>query len=154
MSARALRVAGLEPENIVSMRRRARVASVLPKLQARVGQGTYDYTRNPDSLDASVVSTQGWRFDISATFSLDHLVFNPYEPRVAEAAGRLLEHRIRLLDHVASTWAARRALDEGTPLDAISMAAARDRCEQLTVLISALTGLKRPFSLPRAPPQR
>ena len=151
LSLRALTTAMLEPARVMSMMRRARVAAVLPHVQARVGRGQYDYTRNPDSLAPSTVATDGWRFDVSATFTLDRLVFSPYELRVAEAAGRLVEHRARLLEHIAQVWAARRALDQPHATDEPGAVSAADRCEQLTVLLIALTGYRSGFSLPDEP---
>lgn len=145
LSARALALAHLEPAHVASMQRRARAAALLPRVQVRVGQGTYDYTRNPDTLDASIVSTEGWRFDVAATFSLDHLVFSPHEVRIAEAAGRISEHRVRLLEQVAAAWAGRRALDQ--PVDVAALSSANERCEQLTVLLTTLAGPLHGISL-------
>lgn len=156
LSARALVTANLEAGHVAAMHRRARVAALLPRVQARVGQGMNDYTRNPDSLDASVVSSDSWRFDVTATFTLDRLIFSPYELRIAEAAGRLSEHRVRLLEQVASAWSARRALDaeaaspngtDGSGARARETLLLHDRCEQLTVLLATLIGSQSGISL-------
>ncbi len=154
LSARALATANLEASHVAAMHRRARVAALLPRLQARVGQGVNDYTRNPDSVDASVVSTDSSRFDVTATFALDRLIFSPYELRIAEAAGRLSEHRIRLLEQVAAAWAARRALDApAASPDGNAQTSSHDRCEQLTVLLATLIGAKNGISLRAVAPR-
>jgi hypothetical protein len=142
----ALRSAALEPTRVRSMLRRARVAALLPQLSVRVGRGAYDSLRDGDTLQPSSLSSDTFHWEVMAHLFLDRLVFDLHELRSAEAAGRLAEHRARLLEQVAELWQERQEL-----------AQADARCEALSSLLDALTGgaLVAPLkSLPRAPPRR
>lgn len=133
---RAVAAAALEPGRLASMLRRARGAAALPKVQGLVGKGRYDYIRNADSLDPTLVSSDTWRFEVTASWQLDHLVFHPSEPRLVEASGRVAERRAQLVDRVVDVWTERRALDGPGPLDP----AKADRCEALTAVLDLMTG--------------
>ncbi|MEO6950511.1 MAG: hypothetical protein ABI321_01755 [Polyangia bacterium] len=132
---RAIATAALEPGRTASMLRRARGAAALPRVQALVGKGRYDYIRNADSLAPTLVSSDTWRIELTATWQLDHLVFHPSEPRLVQASGRVAERRAQLVERVVDVWTQRRALDRPGPLDA----AAADRCEALTATLDLMT---------------
>jgi hypothetical protein len=74
--------------------------------------------------------------------------------RAAEAAGRLAEHRVLLLERVEAMWSERRALVAATEPGVDREV----RCQALTAVLDALTdGLfarSDVNSLPRAPPRR
>jgi hypothetical protein len=129
----------------------------LPEVTFHVGKGAYDSLRTTDVADPSVVSLDTLRFDVTVRFPLDRWIFNPQEVRVAEAAGRLVEHRERLIEHIVSLWSERRRLGTG-PADAET---ARDRCLELTEILDALTGgalltvgERTKLSLPVSPSRR
>ena len=133
---RAVATAALEPERTISMLTRARAAAALPRLQALVGKGRYDNIRNADSLQPTLVSSDTWRFEVTATWSLDHLVFNPAEPRLVDVSGRLAERRAQVVDRVVDVWTQRRGLDRPGPVSALDA----DRCEALSAVLDMLTG--------------
>jgi hypothetical protein len=151
----ALREAALEPARVRSLLKRARAAAMLPEVTFHVGKGAYDSLRTTDVADPSMVSLDTLRFDVTVRFPLDRWIFNPQEVRVAEAAGRLVEHRERLIEHVVSLWSERQRL----PAQAEPEAA--DRCVELTAILDALTGGalvpvrdRTQLSLPVAPSRR
>ncbi len=150
LSAAALRVAALEPERIRSLIARARRAALLPHLHFRTSRGGYDYVRDADTLDPSVVSSNSWRFEINVSFALDRLIFDPHELRASEAAAHIAERRIALITHVGELWSERRRLASPGSEDAPTSAppksdpgapagSAEDRCAQLTALLDAMT---------------
>jgi hypothetical protein len=132
----ALREASLEPARVRSLLHRARTAGILPEVTFHVGKGAYDSLRTTDVADPSVVSLDTLRFDVTVRFPLDRWIFNPQEVRVVEAAGRLVERRERLIEHIVSMWSERRRLGAG-PTDAEK---GGDRCVELTEILDALTG--------------
>jgi hypothetical protein len=148
LSAAALRSAAIEPSRIRSLIARARRAALLPKVRLSAGRGGYDYIRNADTLEPSIVSSDTWRWEVDVIFSLDRLVFDPHELRAVEAAARVAERRVELLERVAELWAARRGLARvrpgppgSAPLEeaADQARSAEERCVELTVLLDALT---------------
>jgi len=150
LSRAALRLAALEPGRVLSMLRRARAAALLPQVTVRVGRGAYDSVRDADTLQPSNLSSDDFHWEVMARFSLDRLVFDMHELRAAEAAGRLTEHRLLLLERIAAAWSERRELVE------------RDaRCEALTAILDAMTdgaltgaaGASHANSLRRPPPR-
>ena len=165
LSSAALRVSALEPARIRSMLRRARVAALLPQVIVRVGRGAYDSVRNADSLDPTVLSSDTLRYDVTLRFSLDRLIFDAHELRAAEAAGRMAEHRVALLERIAILWSERRRLD-AVPPPLVSTATRVDatddeRCTELTTQLDMLTGgalggpnTVKAISLPGPPPRR
>jgi hypothetical protein len=107
--------------------------------------------RNADALDPTLLSSDSFRYEVVARFSLDRLIFDAHELRTAEAAGRIAEHRAVLFERVTALWSERRKLDSGTD------SASSDRCTELTALLDALTGgaLQRGRnSLRDGPPRR
>jgi len=162
LEAAALRVAALEPGRVRSMISRARVSALLPQVIGRVGRGSYDSVRDADTLDPTSLSSDTLRWEVTVHLSLDRLIFDVHELRVAEAAGRLAEHRYALLERVAVLWSERRALQRGQEVEADPTqheVDTIDRCAQLTALLDSLTGgalttATQTKSLPRAPPRR
>jgi hypothetical protein len=145
LSRAALKTASLEPERVQSMLRRSRAAPFLPEVSVRVGRGAYASIRDADTLDPSIVTSDTFHWEVTARLSLDRWIFDQHELRAAESAGRLAEHRLRLLDRVSALWSERRGLDTDDP-----------ECEALSSLLDTLTGgaLSRGKALPRPPPRR
>ena len=165
LSSAALRSSALEPARMRSLLRRARVAGLLPQVIVRVGRGAYDSVRNADSLDATMLSSDTLRYDITLRFSLDRLIFDAHELRAAEAAARMAEHRVALLERIAALWSERRRLDASPPA-LFSTTSASDptddaRCTELTTQLDVLTGgalgsaaAEKSISLRTPPPRR
>ncbi len=151
LASAALRTASLDAERVRSLARRARGAAFLPQLIVRAGRGAYDATRDSATADPALTSSDTVRIDVTLRFSLDRWVYNPGELRVIEGAGRLAEHRLALLEHVAALWAERRQLARAPP--GPDPAREADRCAELTAVLDALTGGALTITLPVSRPR-
>jgi hypothetical protein len=140
----AERAAFVEPERVRSWQRRVRAAAALPVLRARVGRGLTDVTRDYASGSTSATASEAWRVEVETAWSLDRLVFDVNELRLARESERLSTRREELLIEVAQLYYARRRLQ----VDLILEPGARpevtlDRAlavEELTAILDGLTG--------------
>jgi hypothetical protein len=134
-------VAAVQPERVRSWLRRANAAALLPTVRTRVGRGLGELTR--DSNDRLIMTTtDNWRFEVEATWSLDRLVFDRNELRASREGQRLATHREELLTRVAELYYARRRLQVDAVL-APDASGAIDRgleIQELTAVLDGLTG--------------
>jgi hypothetical protein len=135
----AVRVAEVQPERARSWLRRARAAALFPTVHVGVGRGLGEFSR--DSSDHLYYSTSdNWRFEIDATWSLDRLVFDRNELWASREERRLVAHREELLTRVAKLYYDRRRLQ----IDALASPdapTALDRALEIDELTAVLDGL-------------
>lgn len=135
----AARLAEVHPDLVRSWLRRANKAALLPMVRVRVGRGTGALAR--DSADRLVLTTtDDWRFEVEATWSLDRLVFDRNELRAGWEAQRIARSREELLTRVAQLYYARRRLQVDAVL-APDAPAAVDRAIEIDELTAVLDGL-------------
>lgn len=135
----AARLGEVHPELVRSWLRRAGRAALLPTVRVRVGRGIGELTR--DSLTTQVyTSTDSWRFEVEASWSLDRLVFDRNELRAGREAQRAASHREELLTRVAQLYYARRRLQVDALLQP-DAASAIDRALEIEELTAVLDGL-------------
>jgi hypothetical protein len=110
-------------------------------VKTRIGRGLGELTR--DSNDRLVMTTtDNWRVEVEATWSLDRLVFDRNELRASREGQRLSSHREELLTRVAELYYARRRLQVDAALSPDASGAV-DRAleiEELTAVLDGLTG--------------
>lgn len=141
----ALEVAGLDPGRIASLERRLRAASLLPQLRVRVGRGTGQLVTTTE-YDGTARLTAGdrdaWQFDVSASWSLERMVYHPDELRLLRDAERLAVHREKLLREVAELWTERRRLRlalSRARMGAVSRGDGRGDGEELALRLAAVS---------------
>ena len=150
----AVEAARIDPERVRSLERRLRASSLLPQLRVRVGRGTGQLLTTTDydgNTRLSVGDRDAWQVDVSASWSLDRLLFHPDELRLAREAERLASHREHVLREVAELYIERHkllravALARGRPAQSPELAL---RLEAVTALLEALTGRELPAAIP------
>lgn len=142
----ASRYAEVQPEVVRSWQHRIRVAAVAPTLKLSVGRGGTDLSSSV-ALDGSERLTlrngDAWRFDGSASWTLDRLVFDHEELRLSREAQRLSARREQLLTEVAQLYYERRRMQVALALDppASLRAVAETKLdiEELTAVLDGLT---------------
>jgi hypothetical protein len=135
----AATVASVQPERVRSWLRRANAAALLPTVHTRIGRGLGELTR--DSNDRLIMTTSdSWRVEVEATWSLDRLVFDRNELRASREGQRLSVHREELLTRVADLYYARRRLQVDAVL-APDAPGAVDRALEIEELTAVLDGL-------------
>src|SRR5206468_322216 len=96
-----------------SWQRRLRWAALAPTLSLRVGRGGTELHATTDLDGSSILRVnQGdtWRFEASATWSLDKLVFDRDELRLGRESQRLAARREKLASEVAELYFERKRL--------------------------------------------
>jgi hypothetical protein len=137
----AAQLASLEPGRVRGWLRRLHSAALLPALRVRVGRGPY-YSTSYESTYATPI-TEGWRFEVDATWSLERLVFDHDEIGVARESQRLAMRREQLLTEVAQLYFARRRLQVealSRPSDDAEGLERRLAIDELTAVLDGLTG--------------
>jgi hypothetical protein len=135
----AARLAEVHPERVRSWLRRAGKAALLPTIRVRVGRGLGALSRDTSS-SLVLTTTDDWRFEVEATWSLDRLVFDRNELRAGWEAQRVARRREELLTHVAQLYYARRRLQVDAVL-APDAPGALDRALEIEELTAVLDGL-------------
>jgi hypothetical protein len=135
----ATRVAEVQPERVRSWLRRAGKAALLPTLRLRVGRGSAELSRD-SSGHLVYTTTDNWRYEVDAAWSLDRLLFDRNELRASREAQRLASHREELLTRVAQLYYARRRLQVDAVL-APDAAGAVDRAIEIEELTAVLDGM-------------
>jgi len=144
----ALRFFGVDKDEIDSMKTRAAIKALLPKLSVSAGHVVSDAT--DDTINQEFSATQVWvargtdgtATDIrgQATWNLPLLMFNPEELDVLT----LGESRQRVIKEVTTLYFDRRRLQVdmmlSPPTDAQTKITKELRLEELTSLIDAMTG--------------
>jgi hypothetical protein len=126
--AAAYRAAGLHRDPTRSLRRRARVAGLVPWLTVRVGRDSNWQTDDP-AID------QRFAFEVRATWRLDRLVFDGRELQVASIeAARRRERRILATRVIRAYFSWRRAAARAN-----RHLATRSQALQATAELDALT---------------
>jgi hypothetical protein len=108
--AAAYRAAGIADDPTRGWRRRSRWSALIPLLGARVGQN-----QSWREIDDPTIS-HGVGVDVRATWHLDHLLFDPNEPRIAtlDVARRRERRRVASLAiHLYFDWVTARAAADG-----------------------------------------
>jgi hypothetical protein len=124
--AAAYRAAGVGEDPTTGWRRRSRWSSLIPLIGARAGQN--QAWRDVDDPTIS----HGVGFDVRATWHLDHLLFDPNEPRIAmlDVARRRERRRVAAAAiHLYFDWVSARAAadtDVRAELDAQELEAELD----------------------------
>lgn len=124
--AAAYRAAGLASDPIPGWRRRSRWSSLVPLVSTRAGQN-----HSWREVDDPTIS-RGVGLDVRATWRLDHLLFDPNEPRIAtlDVARRRERRRVAAIAiHLYYDWIAARAAadaDARVELEAQEQAAELD----------------------------
>ncbi len=149
----AARHAEVQPELVRSWQRRIRTAAAAPTLRLLAGRGDAEL-QSSVALDGSQRLTVGngdtWRFEGSATWTLDRLVFDREELHLSREAQRVAARREQLGTEVAQLYYARRrlqvALLTDPPANAREAAQARLDVDELTAVLDGLTdgALSRP----------
>ncbi len=135
----AARLAEVHPERVRSWLRRANKAALLPTVRVRVGRGYGALAR--DSSDRLVLTTtDDWRFEVEAAWSLDRLVFDRNELRAGREAQWVSARREELLTRVAQLYFARRRLQVDAVLSPDAPGAV-DRAIEIDELTAVLDGL-------------
>jgi len=139
----ALRYAGLSRGGEAGMRRRARLAAVLPTLTLRVSRQTeWDETEE----DARVIGdvSQDLVLEARATWRLDRLLFDGGELRIASLAQQRARARASVASQTTSLYYKRRATQLEAvwhPAETFEAQAQRDLLlEEMTAQLDALTG--------------
>jgi hypothetical protein len=142
----AARHAEVHPEAVRSWQRRIRAAAAAPSLKLLVGRGGTEL-QSTVALDGSQRLTVGngdnWRFEGSASWALDRLVFDHEELRLSREAQRVAARREQLLTEVAQLYYQRRRLQVALLLE--PPASPRDAAEaqldidELTAILDGLT---------------
>jgi hypothetical protein len=104
--ASAYRAAGLSGDPTIGWRRRSRWSSLIPMIGARAGQN-----QSWREIDDPTIS-RGMGLDVRASWHLDHLLFDPNEPRIAmlDVARRRERRRVAAIAiHLYFDWVAARA---------------------------------------------
>lgn len=135
----AARLAEVHPERVRSWLRRAGKAALLPMVRVRVGRGLGALSRDTSS-SLVLTTTDDWRFEVEATWSLDRLVFDRNELRAGWEAQRVARRREELLTHVAQLYYARRRLQVDAVLSP-DAPGALDRALEIEELTAVLDGL-------------
>ncbi len=135
----AARLAELRPELVRSWMARAGRAALLPTVRVRVGRGMVELTR--DAATTVYTTSDNWRFEVEAAWSLDRLVFDRNELRVSREAQRLAGHREELLTRVAQLYYARRRMQVDAVLqpDAPGAVERAIEIDELTAVLDGLT---------------
>lgn len=139
----ALRYAGLSRGGEAGMRRRARLAAVLPTLTLRVSRQTeWDETSGDERVVGDV--GQDLVLEARATWRLDRLVFDGGELRIASLAQQRARARATLAAQTTSLYYKRRAAQLDAvwhPPETLEEAAQRELVlEELTAQLDVLTG--------------
>lgn len=136
----AARFAETQPERARSWLRRAGRAAILPTLRVRVGRGLGALSRDTAS-SLVLTTTDDWRFEVEATWSLDRLLFDRNELRADFEAQRTARLREQILTHVAQLYYARRRLQVDAVLspDAPTALDRRLEIEELTAVLDGLS---------------
>jgi hypothetical protein len=128
--ASAYRAAGLDGDPTTGWRRRSRWSALIPLVGARAGQN--QAWRDVDDPTIS----HGVGFDVRATWHLDHLLFDPNEPRIAtlDVARRRERRRVASLAiELYFDWVAARAAADG---DIRAELEAQEKAAELDALTS------------------
>ena len=141
----AARHAEVHPELVRSWQRRIRTAAIAPNFKVSIGRGGTDL-HSTIALDGSDRLTIGnndiWRFDGSASWALDRLVFDHEELRLSREAQRLAARREQLLTEVAQLYFERRRLQVALLLEPPrSPREAADTALDIDELTAVLDGL-------------
>jgi hypothetical protein len=133
LQAAAARLAEVQPERVRALLRRSRAAAILPTVRMRAGQSPYSSILEP---------TEGWRFEVQATWSLDRLLFHRDELALVRETQRLAARREALVTEVAQLYFARRRLllEPDGELDPREALERRLAVEELTAILDGLTG--------------
>lgn len=133
----AARYAEVQPERVRSWLRRVNAAAILPTFRARAGRGAINLSVR--GLDTYLDSSDAWRFDFEATWSLDRLVFDRSEIGISRESQRIAQRREQLLTHVAELYFQRRRL-QLEAAEAGETAERRLAIDELTAILDGLTG--------------
>lgn len=135
----AARLAEVQPERVRSWLSRANKAALLPLVRVRVGRGSAELSRD-SSGRLAYTTTDNWRYEVDAAWSLDRLIFDRNELRAGREAQRLASHREELLTRVAQLYYARRRLQVDALL-APDAPGAVDRAIEIEELTAVLDGM-------------
>jgi hypothetical protein len=153
----AERHAEVHPERVRAWMRRIRLAGLAPSLTVRVGRGgtALEATSALDgSARLTVDNGENWRFETAATWSLDRLVFDKEELRLARESQRLAARREKLLTEVAHLYFDRRRLQiAAAAAPPEERAEANLQIDELTAILDGLSGgaLSRTHGAPDGP---
>jgi hypothetical protein len=139
-----VRTALLEPERSRSLLARARRAALLPRLRVSVSRELRRYDSYLETPDPRTNAGADLLFEVSATWSLDRLVFHPGEVAAARQALRAARARRELLEVSTRLYYSRRRLLlelAATPVGPARLEL-QLRLEEATALLEALMGQK------------
>lgn len=121
---------------------RVRWAALVPSLRLRAGRSNLAYDNGAGW--AVVTTTDSWRFDLSASWAIDRLVFDRDELAVAREAQHRAARREQLIAEVTKLYYARArkraALAADPPATRIARIEAQLQIDELTAILGGLAG--------------